>query len=470
MTSFHSCYLEYTALMFSAPHTGPATANDALSRMLEQARSLGATGADAVLFSTVDTSTSFRLGKPEGIERAESRAVGLRVFVGAQQAIVSGTDTHQSALKELAERATAMAKATPADPDSCLAPESLLSDASAGLDLCDFNEPDAAWLSAQCREAEDAAMAVDGVTNSEGADAGYSRSAICLAIHNGKSLTFAHEYHSSHFSLSASVLAGTGTGMERDYDYSSTRFRSDLKSAQSIGKSAGERAVRRLNPRKVATCNVPVVFDPRASRSLLSALAGAISGSSIARGSSFLKNDLNTQIFSRGIRIIDDPHMPRGLGSRPFDGEGVKNMRRAIVEDGVLATWLLDMRTAGKLRMHTTGHAARGVASPPSPSSTNLYMDKGALTPAQLIADIRSGLYLTETFGMGINTTTGDYSQGAAGFWIENGEIAYPVSEITIAGHLRDMFKAATPANDLEFRYATNAPTLRIDSMTVAGT
>ncbi len=214
---------------------------------------------------------------------------------------------------------------------------------------------------------------------------------------------------------------------------------------------------------------MPIVFDPRISRSLLSVLAGSISGSAIARGSSFLKDSLHQPIFASGIRIIDDPHLKSGMGSKPFDGEGVRNEKRAIVEDGVLTTWLLDMRSANKLGMTTTGHATRGIASPPSPSSTNLYMENGELSPQALMKDIKSGLYVTETFGMGISTVTGDYSQGAAGFWIENGEIAYPVSEITIAGHLSDIFKSITPANDLVFRYATNAPTLRIDAMTVAG-
>ena len=239
---------------------------------------------------------------------------------------------------------------------------------------------------------------------------------------------------------------------------------------QAIGLSASQRALRRLNPRKVPTCQVPVVFDPRISHSLLNILASAISGSAIARGSSFLKDALHEHIFSESITIIDDPHIKTGFGSKPFDAEGVKNGKRTLIENGTLTTWLLDMRSANKLKMTTTGHASRGIASPQSPSSTNLYMENGTLTPKAIMKDIISGLYVTETFGMGINTVTGDYSQGAAGFWIENGEIAYPVSEITIAGHLSDMFAGVTPANDLVFRYATNAPTLRVDAMTVAGT
>lgn len=443
---------------------------DTLSRLLDDARAGGATQADAVLFDTTDASASMRLGKPEGLERAESKAVGLRVFIGSQSAIVSGTDTDAVALAELAKRAVAMAKVTPADPDGTLADAALYCKKPLDLELFDAAEPDAAWLSEQCREAEETALAVKGITNSEGADAGYSKSTISLAIHDGKRIAFAESYRSSHFSISVSVLAGEGTQMERDYDYSSTRFRNDLQDADAIGRSAAARALKRMNPRKVASCKVPVVFDPRVSRSLMGALASAISGNAIARGSSFLKDSLHKPVFAENIRIIDDPHIKRGLGSRPFDAEGVKNGRRAIVEGGVLQTWLLDTRTANKLKMQTTGHASRGVAAAPSPSSSNLYMDKGVLTPGELIEDIESGLYLTETFGMGVNTTTGDYSQGAAGFWIERGEIAYPVSEITVAGNLRDMFWRLTAANDLEFRYATNAPTLRVEAMTVAGT
>ena len=443
---------------------------DTLCQLLEIAHAAGAHASDAVLFDTTDVATSRRMGKQEGLERAESKAIGLRVFIGNQTAIVSGTDTDAAALQELAARAVSMAKVTTSDPDTTLAPESLLSQKPVDCELFDADEPDVAWLVSQCEEAEEAALSVKGITNSEGADANYSKSAICLAIHNGKTIDFAATYNSSHFSISVSVLAGEGTNMERDYDYTTARFRADLDDAEEVGLNASARAIKRLNPRKVPTCQVPVIFDPRVSRSLLGALAGSISGGSIARGSSFLKDSLHQEIFAPNVTIIDDPHIKRGLGSRPFDAEGVKNGKKTIVDNGTLTTWLLDMRTANKLKMTTTGHATRGVASPPSPSSSNLYMQKGVLTPAELMEDIESGLYLTETFGMGVNTTTGDYSQGAAGFWIENGRVAYPVSEITIAGNLRDMFKFLTPANDLVFRYATNAPTVRIDTMTVAGT
>lgn len=442
---------------------------DTLCWLLDKARACGADAADAVMFETVDASTSHRLRRPEGLERAESKALGLRVFAGRQQAIVSATDTLKDTLTELALRAVAMAKATPADPDSTLAPDELRCKQAIELELCDTGEPDEAWLAEQCQKAEEAALSVKGITNSEGADAHFSKSTTCLAISNGKSVSFAQKYRSSYFSVSISVVAGEGTGMERDYEFTSARHRTNLSSAHEVGLEASRRALKRLNPRKVSTCRVPVVFDPRVSRSLMQVLAGAISGNAIARGSSFLKGDLNKPVFAGGITVTDDPHIKRGLGSKPFDGEGVRNSRRAIIDNGILTTWLLDMRTANKLKMTTTGHAQRGIGAPPSPSSTNFYMEKGTLTPAALMEDVKNGLYVTETFGMGINTVTGDYSQGAAGFWIENGEIAYPVSEITIAGHLRDMFRTLTPANDLVFRYATNAPTVRVETMTVAG-
>ncbi len=441
---------------------------DTLQWLTKETRKHGADSADAVMFDSISVSASQRLGKPEGIERSESAAIGLRAFYGKRQAMVSTTDISKTALEELASRAASMAKLAAEDPYTGLAPAELYATNIPELDLSDDAEPTSEWLTEQCKEAEEAALATPGITNSEGADAGYSRSNIYLLIDNDT--PFAKGYSSSHFSLSVSVLAGEGVGMERDYDYSSKRHRVDLLNATAIGKSASARALARMNPRKVATCTVPVVFDPRVGRSLLSTFAGSVSGASIARGASFLKDSMGADIFASGVSIIDDPHIVRGLGSRPFDGEGVTNKKLALVENGVLRSWLLDMRSASKLGLVTTGHASRGLASPPSPSSTNLYMAAGSVTPKELMADIKNGLYLTETFGMGINTVTGDYSQGAAGFWIENGQICYPVSEITIAGNLRDMFKKLTPANDLEFRYATNAPTLRIDSMTVAGT
>lgn len=257
--------------------------------------------------------------------------------------------------------------------------------------------------------------------------------------------------------------------MERDYDYSSARYSADLRKPEDVGKRAGERAIARLNPRQVSSQKVPVVFDQDSASGLLGHFAGAISGASIARGVSFLKDKMGANIFTPGIDIIDDPHRIRGLRSKPFDGEGVGNAKQLLIENGVLKCWLLDTASARQLGLTSNGHAARGTGGPPSPSTTNLYMAPGKLSHDELIADIKQGIYVTELMGFGVNGVTGDYSRGAAGFWIENGKIAYPVSGVTIAGNLKDMFRNLTPANDLEFRHGTNAPTVRVEGMTLAG-
>jgi PmbA protein len=265
------------------------------------------------------------------------------------------------------------------------------------------------------------------------------------------------------------VLAGNGTGMERDYEFTSAVFSDDLDDPAEVGRQAGERAVNRLNPRKVGTQKVPIVYDPRVSNGLLRHLAGAINGSAIARGTSFLKDRMAKQILPSDLSVIDDPHRKRGMASKPFDAEGIANEKLALVENGVLRSWVLDLRSARQLGLETTGRASRGTSGPPSPSTTNLYLPAGKISPAALIADIKAGLYVNELMGFGINGVTGDYSRGAAGFWIENGEIAYPVSEITIAGNLKDMFMNMVAADDLVFRYGVNAPTVRIEGMTIAG-
>jgi len=444
--------------------------NDALSLLedlIGKAKAAGADAADAVMFDGASLSLSQRLGQPERLERAEAGDLGLRVFVGKRQAIVSTTDRSPDTLAAVVERAVAMARNVPEDPYSGLAdPEQLASNWPTDLEIDDATEPSAEQMIEQSRIAEEAALAVEGVTNSEGAEASWSRSHVAIAASNG----FAGAYSVSRRSLSVSVLAGTGTGMERDYEYSSKVFAEDLESAAEIGRSAGEKAVRRLNPRKVKTCKVPVVYDPRVSRGLIGHLSGAITGSSIARGTSFLKDKMGEQIFGPSITIVDDPHVRRGLRSKPFDGEGVAMTRRNIIEEGRLTTWLLDLRSARQLGLTTTGHASRGTSGPPSPSPSNFYMAPGTKTPEELMADIKEGLYITELMGMGINGVTGDYSRGASGYWIENGKIAYPVSELTVAGNLKEMFKALEPANDLVFRYGMDAPTIRIDGMTTAGT
>jgi PmbA protein len=317
----------------------------------------------------------------------------------------------------------------------------------------------------RARAAEEAALAVMGVTNSEGAEAGWGRSSVALAASSG----FAGAYSGSSHGVSASVIGGTGTAMERDYDFSSAIFAADLRDPAEVGKSAGERAVKRLGAKKMPTCRCPVVFDPRVARGFISHLLGPISGPAIARGTSFLKDRLGERIFPEAITIIDDPHRQRGLRSKPFDGEGIANRRRAIIDKGVLTTWLLDLRSARQLGLKTTGHAARGTASPPSPSATNVWIEPGALSPPALIADIESGFYVTEMMGMGVNGVTGDYSRGAAGFWIDKGEIAFPVSEMTVAGNLKDIFARLVAADDLVFKAGADSPTLRVDDLTVAG-
>mgnify|MGYP001546340332 FL=1 len=438
---------------------------ETLEDLIRTAKRAGADAADALVVESVSASVSYRMGELEDVERAESADLGLRVFVGQRVAFVSSTDLTRAALAELPERAVAMARLAPEDRFAGLAPKELLARDFPALDLDDANEPPADLLIARAKDAEAAAMAVPGVTNSEGGGASFGRSAVTLATSEG----FFGAYAGTSHSIGVSVLSGEGTGMERDYDSASARHSADLDSAEEIGKRAGKRAVDRLNPRRVKSQSVPVVFDPRVSAGLLGHFAGAISGASIARGVSFLKEFMGKPVFASGITIVDDPHRVRGQRSKPFDGEGVRNQRRAIIEDGVLTTWLLDCASAKQLGLVTTGHAARGTGGPPSPSTTNFYMEPGKLSPEELIADIRDGLYLTELMGMGVNGVTGDYSRGAAGFWIENGKITYPVSEVTIASNLKEMFRNLTAANDLVFRYGTNAPTLRVEGMTIAG-
>jgi PmbA protein len=436
-----------------------------ITDLIGKARAAGADAADALMMQSRSLSLSRRLGKPEDLERSEGHDLGLRVFIGKQQAFVSSTDTGPTALAQLVERAVAMARAAPEDKYCGLADRALLAKNWPSLDLEDATEPTAEQLMGRAAAAEDAAMAVKGVTNSEGGGASWSWGQVALATSDG----FAGTYAGSRHDVSASVVAGEGTGMERDYDYASARHLGDLEAADAVGKRAGERAVRRLAPRKASTAKVPVVFDPRVATSLLGHLAGAISGPSVARKTSFLRDKLGEAVFAPGIQVIDDPHRRRGLSSKPFDGEGVANQRRAVIDDGRLTTWLLDSASARQLGLTTTGHAARGTGGPPGPSPTNFYLAAGTLDPKALMADIAQGLYVTELIGFGVNGVTGDYSRGAAGFWIENGELAYPVSEITIAGNLKDMFRALVPASDLEFRRGTDAPTVRIDGMTVAG-
>lgn len=441
------------------------TAASLLDRLITAAKAAGADGADALYAENVSTGVSFRLGKPEEVERAESADLGLRVFVGQKVASVSTTDLSQQSVEALPEKAIAMARLAPEDPFATLAASDQIAEYWPDLDLEDPSEPAADALIDRARIAEEAALAVRGVTNSEGGSASFSRSAIALATSHG----FFGQYGTTSHSTSVSVLAGSDDAMERDYDYSSARFIADLETPEHIGQRAGTRAVSRLNPRKVRSQSVPVVFAPRVSNSLLGHLIGAISGTAIARSVSFLKDDLGQPVFSPDVTIIDEPHIRRGLRSKPFDGEGVPNPKLMPIENGVLTGWLLDCSSARQLGLSSNGRASRGTSGPPAPAATNFYMAAGKISAADLIGPIKEGLYVVELMGMGVNPVTGDYSRGAAGFWIENGVITYPVSEITIAGNLKDMFRTLTAADDLRHFYGVDAPTVRIEEMTVAG-
>lgn len=438
---------------------------DLLTDLLAKARRAGADAADAVLVEGISISHARRLGKLEKLERSEGQDLGLRVFVGRRQAIVSSSDRSGRALDELVARAVAMARVAPEDPFCGIADPAELAREVPDLDLFDPVEPTPELLMERAREAEDAAMAVPGITNSEGAEAGWGSTRVALAASNG----FAASYRRSSHSFSVAVLAGTGTAMERDYDFSSAVHAGDLEPPETVGKRAAERTLKRLNPRKVETCKCPVVLDPRVSGGLLRHLAGAINGAAVARGTSFLKAKMGQRLFPAAVTVVDDPFRRRGLNSKPVDGEGIAPQRRAIIDKGVLTTWLLDLRSARQLGLRSTGHAARGTTSPPGPAATNLYMEPGTTSRDALIRGIDKGLYVTEFIGMGVNNVTGDYSRGAAGFWIENGALAYPVSEITVAGNLLEMFANVTAADDLTFRYGIDAPTLRVDGLTVAG-
>lgn len=438
---------------------------DRAERLVKAALARGADAADAVALRGMSLAIEVRDGAVEESERAEGDDLGLRVLVGKRQAVVSTNDMASDGSAALAERAVAMARAAPEDKFAGLADAALLAHDFPDLDLIDPELPTITELEAMACAAEVAGLAVKGVAKSGGASASAGIGGMVLVTSHG----FRGAYLGSRHGLSMTAIAGSGTGMERDYDYSSVLHAADLESPEKIGRTAGERALERLNPRKVSTRKVPVVFDRRVSGSLVSHLASAANGASVARKTSFLRDKMGEKLFADGIRIIDDPLRKRGLRSHPFDGEGVAGRKLALVDDGVLRSWILDCATARELGLATTGHAQRGVSSVPSPGASNLHLEAGRLSPEALIADIKDGFYVTDLIGMGANMVTGDYSRGASGFWIENGKRTFAVSEVTIAGHLLDIFRTLTPANDLEFRYGTNAPTVRLEGLTVAG-
>jgi PmbA protein len=442
--------------------------DDALMRttdMCTLAKACGADAADAIYSCDASTSVEMRLGKLEDVQSAVGQGIALRVFVGQQSATVSTADMNGSEIRDLVERAVAMARQAPADPYAGLAPQDrLMRGPAPDLQLDDNSEPDPPAMRAMALAAEDAARAVSGVTNSEGGSAGHGRVRIALATSDG----FAGCYGMSSHSVSASVIAGSGDDMQRDYDYSSVRFAQDLEDASIVGENAGARAVARVGAGKAPSGQVPIVFDPRVGSGFVGHLLGAITGGAVARRTTFLLEKLGQRIFAPGVSIIDDPLRIRGLRSHPFDGEGLPVARMALIEDGILPNWIMDSASARQLGLQPTGHAARGGGGSPGASASNVHMAAGVVSRAELMADIKDGIYVTELIGQGVNPVTGDYSRGAAGFRIIDGALAGPIAEFTIAGNLVPMFAALVPANDLEFRYSVNVPTLRIDGMIVA--
>jgi PmbA protein len=438
-----------------------------LTDLINDAKKAGADAADAIVVDGTSVSVTCRLGKLEHLERSEGGDIGLRVFKGKRQAIVSSADRKPDALKELVARAVSMAATVPEDPYCGIADTDQLIATLPTLDICDPTDVPVETLINQAETCEAAARAVKGVTNSEGASASWGRHQVAVAASNG----FARAYESSGSSLSASVLAGDSTaGMETDYDYTAAVYFGDLRAAEDVGRSAGERAVNKLGGRKIASQKIPIIYDPRVARGIVSHFVGGINGAAVARGTTFLKDLMGKEVFNSAITITEDPHRDRGLRSKPCDAEGLANHKRNLADQGVLTTWLMDLRAARQLALKPTGHASRGTGSPPGASATNIILTPGELTPSALMSDVKQGLYVTDLVGQGVNMITGDYSRGAMGYWIENGEIAYPVHEVTVAGNLKEMFAHLTPANDLEIRYGIDSPTLRIDGMSVAGT
>ncbi|MDB5444481.1 MAG: putative Zn-dependent protease [Phenylobacterium sp.] len=437
-----------------------------LNDVVAAALKAGADAAEAVSAERRALSITVRLGALEEVEREEARDLGVRVFVGRRQATVSGSDISAEARAKLIDRAVAMARLAPEDPYAGLAdPELLARGKHQDLDLFDPSEPAPEELEARARLAEDAARAVARVTNSDGASASWSASQWTMVTSGG----FTGVHRASGFSLGASAIAGDENGMENGYEGRSVRWQADLPDPAFIGAEAGRRAAERLGARKIASTTAPVIFESRLAASLLGPLIGAISGPSIARGTSFLKDKLGQPVFASHVTVTDDPHRRRGLGSSPFDDEGVANQPRNLIDAGVLTTWLLNSSSARQLGLTSTGHASRGLAGPPGVGPTNLTLLPGERDQAQLMKDAGAGLLVTSMFGPSLNGNTGDWSVGCSGFWFEGGEIAYPVTEITVAGNLIDIYGRLVPGSDLEIRGASNAPSILVDSLAIAG-
>ncbi len=444
----------------------PPEAEKILGAVLSQAKRAGADAADAILYHAVSHGVSWRMGALEDVERSEGLDLGVRLMFGRRQASVSTTDISKDAIGALVERCASMAKAAPVDPYVGLAPADRLAKAPfPDLDLGDYAEPGTENLKARAKLCEEAALAVNGVVNSSGAGASYGDGHKWFATSHG----FFGESGGSHHSVSVSVIAEDGNGMERDYDYDSKTHFADMREPEAIGARAGERTVARLSPKRVKSQTASVIFDSRLSNSLIGHLAGAANGAAIARGVSFLKSKKGARIFPAGMDVVDDPHIRRGHGSRPFDGEGVGAAAFNLIDGGVLTEWFLNSAQARQLKLETNGRATRGASGGPGSGSTNLYLKPGAHSAAALMQEAGTGLLVTDMFGPQVNSNNGDYSVGCSGFWFENGERQYPVSEITIAGNLLDMYRNLVAADDLEFRGSTNAPSLLVGAMTIAG-
>jgi PmbA protein len=442
----------------------PEQARRIVESLVERGIGAGATAADAIYVGSRSSGVQVRLGELEDVARSEGEEIGLRLFVGQRSASVASSDLSKEVLDTLVERCLAMAKEAPEDPFAGLAPTELLHRGELPfIDNEDSREPDPAELRERALEAENAALAIAGVTNSSGSGASASASTLALATSGG----FSGAYRTSGHGCSTTVVAGEGSGMQRDHAWHSARHLEDLEAPHIIGRRAGERAVARLNPTRPRPGKYPVLFEPRAGASLLGHFIGAINGSAVARKTSFLQDKLGDRVFAAGITIIDDPLRLRGLRSRPFDGEGLSVSRRELVVDGILQSWIAESASARQLGIQPTGNASRGVGGAPGAAPTNLYMTAGSRTREELLAAFPEAVLVTELIGQGVNNVTGDYSRGATGFMVRNGEIAEPVDEITVASNLIDMFATLEPASDLEFRYGTDTATLLVPEMTV---
>ena len=443
----------------------PSQAQIVAEALVDRGIAAGASAADALYAGELSSGVQVRLGEIDSVSRSEGEEIGLRLFVGQRSATAASSDLSDDALETLVERCLAMAHEAPEDPFAGLAPSSLLHrGALPSLDPADTVEPDPSELRARALEAENSALGIKGVTNSSGAGASASASTIALATSGG----FSGAYRSTGHGCSAAVIAGQGSAMQRDHAWHSARHLEDLEGAVEIGRRAGTRAVARLNPSRPRPGKYPVLFDPRVSSSLLGHFAGAISGAAIARKTSFLQEKLGAKIFAPGVTIIDDPLRPRGLRSRPFDGEGVRVSRQELVSKGILNSWIAERASALQLGIEPTGHASRGVGGAPSASPSNLYLAPGARSREELLASFSEAVLIIELIGHGVNPVTGDYSRGAVGFMVRNGEICEPVAEITIASNLIEMFATLEAGSDLEFRRGVDAPTILVPEMMVA--